>query len=220
MTGKKNNNKRGRKVARFRPDGVVPPLLPATRTVNLVWTSRRVYGESGVASGGNYTYAINNLYDPDKTGIGTQPINFDQMCALYTLFRVIQVDYDIEFVNVTTAASSTATVGVVPSWNDALPTDVIAWMGLPRSKQRMLSNLGGSNYCKMIGSVKPWQILSIPKAQYMSSPDYTCTASGSPARNVYLSTFCIGSGAAAAILSTIRFVFTVQCMIPVLNGFS
>jgi hypothetical protein len=109
-----------------------------------VWTSRRVYGESGVASGGNYTYAINNLYDPDKTGIGTQPINFDQMCALYTLFRVIQVDYDIEFVNVTTAASSTATVGVVPSWNDALPTDVIAWMGLPRSKQRMLSNLGGS----------------------------------------------------------------------------
>lgn len=213
---------RGRK-QRFGPvmaRDSVPPLFPATRRVSLVYTLRKAFGESSTAAGGAYTYAINNLYDPDKTGIGNQPINFDQISALYTLFRVVSVDYDIEMINVATTAGATATVGIVPSWNDALPTDPFAWFGLPYSRQKLLSNLGGSNIAKFTGRIEPWRVLSLPKRQYMSSPDYTCTATGSPARQVYLSTFCVGSGAVGAILSTVRFIFHVECMIPVLNTVS
>ena len=218
---KQKQKKRGMMAKPAGGPNAIPPILPPNMTVKLVYSNRKAFGEASVAAGGNYTFALNNLYDPDKTGIGQQPVNFDQLCTLYTLFRVVKVDYDVEIVHVTAqAAGVTATVGLVPTWNDALPTDPIAWFALSGARSKCLTPYGGSNYARFSGSIDPWSVLSIRRQQYMNDTDYTCTATGGPVRNVYLNIFCVGSGGTAACLLTISLVYTVEAMIPVLNSLS
>lgn len=43
----------------------------------------------GIASTGSYVFSLNGLYDPNISGVGTQPIGFDQLMALYQEFVVL-----------------------------------------------------------------------------------------------------------------------------------
>lgn len=227
MPGKRGSrsSKRSQPRRRRQPQSRgVPPLLPPSRVVPLVYCDRKFISESGTASGANYTWSLNNIYDPDKTGTGLQPINFDQICALYTQFRVVRVEYEVKMCCSTAYTPGTvlptSTVGVVPTWNDALPTSPVSWFGLARSRNALLNPLGGSNVKTFAGSVTPWEVLSIPKRQYMDDTDYICTTTGGPARSIYLNCFVVGNGAASGIMLSVSFTYHVQCMIPVLNTFS
>jgi len=214
------SHRKTRRSARVSALRTVQPFLPHSRTVQLCYVQRKGISETTVATGTTHTWSLNNLYDPDVTGIGTQPINFDQLCALYTLFRVTAVDYLFEVVDVIATGGSTVSVGIVPSWNNALPSDVTSWLGQPFVQSRYLTVIGNRIACDFRGHITPWHLLQVPKRQYMDSPDYTCTASGGPVRNVYITAFAIGSGAAASISISVRLIYTVQCMIPVLNALS
>lgn len=224
---KRQNRKPRRRGARSRPGGgtlAIRPVFPATRMVTLVYTDRKLFSESGAAAGAGYTYSLINLYDPDKTGTGSQPINFDQVCTLYSFFRVMKVSYTIEMQNATAytpgSVVSSATVGVVPTWNDALPTTVFSWLGLAGSRVKLLTPLGGSNIAKFQGTVLPYKLLGIPKRQYLDDTDYLCSSTGGPSRNVYLNLFTVGNSVGSAILSSVQLVYEVQCSIPVLNSLS
>jgi hypothetical protein len=165
-----------------------------------------------------------NLYDPDKTSTGSQPVNFDQLAALYTQFRVIRCDFDVQFCNATAytpgAVLPSALAGLVPTWNDALPTSPFTWVGQARARSKLLTPLGGSNLFRAIGSVRPWEVLSIPKEQYMADTDYICSASGPTNRNVYLNLFGVGNAAACTVWITGTLTYYAECMIPVLNTYS
>lgn len=202
----------------------IASVLPAVQVVALVYPIRQVMSESTVGTGCTYTYSLNNLYDPDKTGTGSQPINFDQIASLYTQFRVVRCDYDIQFCCASAytpgAITPSAVVGVVPTWNDALPTAPSAWQGLARAQTKLLTPVGGSNLFRVKGSVKPWEVLSIPKRQYMDDTDYTCSATGPPNRPLYLNLFGNGNASAATVWFVGTFTYYTECMIPVLNTFS
>jgi hypothetical protein len=190
----------------------------------MTYPFRVVISESTAGTGCTYTFSLNNLYDPDKTGVGQQPVNFDQVCSLYTQFRVVRCDYDVQFCNATAytpgAVLPSVTVGAVPTWNDALPTSPFTWIAQPRSCCKLLTPLGGSNIYRLRGSVRPWEVLSIPRRQYMDDTDYICSASGPTARNVYLNLFGVGNSAVATVWMTGTLTYYVQCMIPVLNTYS
>lgn len=43
------------------------------------------------------TWSLNDLYDPDVSGVGHQPMGYDQMCNFYNNWRVTGVKYSITF---------------------------------------------------------------------------------------------------------------------------
>lgn len=46
----------------------------------------------------NYTnFRANSLYDPDASGVGHQPLYFDQLAALYARYRVTGLRYSVRF---------------------------------------------------------------------------------------------------------------------------
>ncbi len=225
MPAKKQQKRTSRRGGK-RIQGLGAPIAfpyPQTTVVTMTYPDHNVISESVVGNGVTYTYALNGLYDPNTTGVGAQPIGFDQFSALYTLFRVVAIDLSVEFIcNIAAAASSASNVvGVSMSTLNALPASVQSWPGTPGTRSRMLTNNGQANRVTFSTRVKPWQVAGITKHQYMSSLDYTCTATGSPARNIYAILWSVGYGSAIAVTSyEIRLVYHVQCMQPVLNNLS
>ena len=44
---------------------------------------------AGAAGNGTYSFRANGMYDPDFTGVGKQPVYFDQLCAVYNHYTVL-----------------------------------------------------------------------------------------------------------------------------------
>lgn len=47
----------------------------------------------------NYVFRLNSLYDPDYTGVGHQPLYFDQLATLYERYKVYDVDIRVTATN-------------------------------------------------------------------------------------------------------------------------
>jgi hypothetical protein len=78
---------------------------------------------SGVIS--NYTFALNDLYDPNVTGTGHQPKGFDELSALYFRYKVISVHVKVTITN-------------------TLATTAVDWVMLPAQVSTSFSTIEGA----------------------------------------------------------------------------
>lgn len=53
----------------------------------------------GVGTAASHVYSCNGVYDPDITGVGHQPLGFDQFSLLYDHYTVIGSKISVTFVN-------------------------------------------------------------------------------------------------------------------------
>lgn len=71
---------------------------PQRMVAKLVYfTSGQLYNTSGIFQ--NQLMNLNSLYDPDRSGIGHQPLGRDQWAIWYNRYRVFKVDYIITLAN-------------------------------------------------------------------------------------------------------------------------
>lgn len=54
----------------------------------------------------NYFFSANGMYDPDVTGVGHQPMGFDQYMALYDHYKVLKSKITVEFLPAATNTQS------------------------------------------------------------------------------------------------------------------
>jgi len=105
------------------------PIFPATKTVRLRYaTFGTLSSTSGVVSA--YVYSANGLYDPDISGLGHQPMGFDQMMLSYEHYTVLSSNITFTFKN-TTASNPTVAVTAAPSsTNLTNATQIVEFGGL------------------------------------------------------------------------------------------
>jgi hypothetical protein len=60
----------------------------------------------------DYQFNLNSIFDPDRTGVGHQPLGHDQWSAFYNRYRVLAVELIAEFVN----------TGALPYWISMSPS--------------------------------------------------------------------------------------------------
>lgn len=197
------------------------PVCPFTLRVAPVSqaTYRFVYAESisltsaDAATAASHTMSLNNLYDPNISATGYQPIGFDQMSAVWLNYRVLSAKVRLEVFPTT----STGSVGFYPSGLSTLPADWNAWTVQPFSKTRTTST---TLPMRIEATISPWQVLGVTKANYMAENDYLSSSTGGPLRPVYLQLFAKSAGVATAVSTRIYIEYTVLASQPVALGMS
>jgi hypothetical protein len=97
---------------------------------------------TGLATG--YVFSANGLYDPDVSGVGTQPMGFDQMMIFYEHYTVTEAKIVVTFRNFSTAIAPV--VFIAFRADTVLSTDpkVVMETGNAISTQLMPANIDGS----------------------------------------------------------------------------
>lgn len=91
----KNGNKSKRSLIRRTHKTYIPRWVstknPIPQTMHTtLWYSQVVALNPAAFGIGLHTFRANDLYDPDYTGVGHQPMGFDQLMALYGKFTVLK----------------------------------------------------------------------------------------------------------------------------------
>lgn len=109
------------------------------------------FGITGSGSGSAKVFNLNSLYDPDRSGIGGQPQNYDQISQFYGTYWVAGCKWSVELVNANDMVVHCATLVS----DDATTVDFSDIIMQPRSRKRTLGTSGSGaarwsvgGYCK------------------------------------------------------------------------
>ncbi len=131
------------------------------------------------AAYGQYTYRGNSCFDPDETGVGHQPLYYDQYSAVYSKYKVISSRCRVTAANYNATAS--ASIVLVPSSNILTVTSYTIAMEQPYAKRTELlpiSTRGGVK-STITSTMSTQKILGLSKMQ-LSSEDYSATTGATP----------------------------------------
>lgn len=95
------------------PSRPIPTSFDNRYTVKLKYADT-IWLQHAHTATGNQRYALNDIWDPDVTGIGHQPYQRDNWAALYALYSVLETHVKLTFYNMvdTGFTSSTTPVAV------------------------------------------------------------------------------------------------------------
>lgn len=93
------------------------------------------------------TYNVNSTYDPDQTGVGTQPFGRDQMVTRYKKYEVLQCIATVRFYPNSTMTKPVIFGVLVQDNSDAVPTtgDKASWTENPHSRFKVMPHVGNVN---------------------------------------------------------------------------
>lgn len=99
-----------------------PRGLPTKMTWKTRYSETYVRLNPGVGgTAASHVFSLNGLYDPNITGVGGQPIGFDQIMPLFSHYTVIGFNANVKFIN--TEVSYPQIVGMYVSNAPATTTD-------------------------------------------------------------------------------------------------
>jgi len=130
---------------------------------------------------------LNSVYDPDLSGTGHQPYQFDQLKAMYGTYLVHKCDWSVTFFG---AAVAGLWVGVyiynTIGGSSLAGSTLDAIKEHNRVKMRVLPSTGEQRTI-ISGSTPIWEIFGISRAQYLAEPQaYGSAVSGNPAYSAIL----------------------------------
>lgn len=108
---------------RFWPRLSIAGPFPRSKSVKLVYTSEQISLSNSIGGvvGATRNFCLNGLFDPDLTGVGHQPMGFDQWAAFYNLYKVYKVDVKIRPLTIGNTASNSFLAAQVNASQDATP---------------------------------------------------------------------------------------------------
>lgn len=197
------------------PGSLISPVL----VTNMVYSQYWGVVESASGVGAYHTFRISDLYDPDFTSTGQQPVAFDQLAALYQRFRVLSVAVEVQYA---TRAATAARVGVFPSSQSSLPANAESWVCQPFAKHSMVAASGGApTITRLTARYSLPRILGLTNKEYLTDLDFSGTPSSSPIRNVFAHIWCHNkSGTPSAVEGFITLSYRVEWSQPYLNSVS
>lgn len=128
-------------------------------------------------------FRANDLYDPDYTSTGHQPMGFDQLMAFYDHFVVSQSRITVQFKNLG-GASLDVGIRLDANFNPvSVASDILEFGGLTRDVLEMKNVYGSTKALALsMDSSKVWRV----RKRDLSAKDTLCgNASSSPADCAY-----------------------------------
>lgn len=183
----KKSNKRTykRKVVKSKaPSRMLTTPFPKTRIVKLRYvTNVELNAAAGATT--SHGFRANDLYDPDYSGVGSQPYYFDQLMAMYNKFTVIGSKITVmPFGNSTTGEY--AIVGIYRDTDTTARTaNLVECMEAPGTKW---IGIGDANQNPRKLSLT-WSAKKTHGGKPLSNPDLAGSASASPTNSDFFRIF-------------------------------
>lgn len=156
---------------------------------------------AGVTS---YTFAINDLFDPNFTGVGSQPVYFDQWMTLYTRYRVVAVDVEFDYMG--DAGIARIACGPNPTLATGLTFDDMSGQ---RGAQVGFWNIGGPP-ARMQAHYDINKLFGIPRKALLGSVVYSGTSGSSPSSRMGWTISVSTSGASQGNYLSGRIIFSTR----------
>lgn len=212
------NNKRNRKPSK-RMNMSIATVVPNAFRTTMVYHMTGALTEAAVNTGVYAAFSLIDLNDPDKTGVGLQPVGYDQWGQMYSRFKVTGFKVELQYVN------RNDTDEVLVGWfihNSLAPTSSVqAWPAQRYAAARLLqASSGGNSTTTMTVSIPIWDVMSITKQQYMDELDFTQVSGAGPTKQAYISVFAQGFGTVASVRFDYKMKYTVELSDPVSLGMS
>lgn len=165
----------------------------------------------------SYLYASNDIYDPNVTGVGTQPLAYDQWCTLYN--RWVVLASEIEVICTSRAVSNQLSVAVVPITASSLTPSGYD----PASQMRyakIAATTGGGPSPKITSKVRMNELYGVPLQTVQSDDAFAGSTSASPNRRMLWGIYTETSGASDVFSLAIKIRYKVRFFQPYLSDVS
>jgi hypothetical protein len=158
---------------------VCPPQIE----VPLSYSARLIF--NGAVTVDN-VFNLNSLFDPDRSGVGHQPLGFDQWSAFYNRYRVDKADVIVDFSN--NAASSFNCL--IEGNNDATAIGTLAQFDAavesPYCSAASLGTLTGIPVKRLKRSFDLARVTGVTRAKYKNDDLYSATTGANPTEVITL----------------------------------
>lgn len=172
------------------------------------------YYEKGFSIGGGAvgtanTQLINlgSLFDPDTSGVGHQPLGFDQFAAIYEQYVVLVVKFEVVVANFSNAQVVTA--GVTISDSNVTQTDPRVLVENGGTDWRTLGFNGGNTAVQMFtGTVNLARVHGLTESQHISA--HLSFMGANPSESVFLHVWAADgfSGTCPTVQCSIRLTYS------------
>lgn len=179
--------------------------IPARQIVRMKYAEAF---ETNVANAYNFTFNLNSIYDPNRTGTGHQPYGHDQLALLYNRYRVIGCRYVVQAYS----GSSPIRFGILPANEVKSVGTVSELIENPRAQYKL--QIPGGNTQVIKGNAYIPAITGRSKTQYMSDDRYQASFGASPAELAILN-ICALTMAEVGV--TVQFQITLEYLVEVFD---
>lgn len=189
------------------------PFPPRKRCKMVYCGTHNMSSNAAQTFGTEQHYSLNGMFDPDITGIGHQPMGFDELNAIYTQHKVLSTrveltwsnpDADGLFVGYKLAPLNDPTILTAMNFDKAQESRTVI--------MRPINNTG-SQVVKQVFNVPAYIMLGVTRSQFNAeTSNYTGTASTNPPYSYgFRFAVCNPTTAAAVTISAhIRVVYDVE----------
>ncbi len=161
--------------------GVPYHLIPNEMRVSLK------YAQTNNIAAGTYSLQVfrgNSAYDPDYTGVGGQPLGFDEFSALYQNFRVHSST--ITWHSGSQASGSTQVMMVVPTLSTSSLTNIGNTVCMPYAKSELLQgDTGAPSVRTIVHAMRTHEIFGVRRSIVENDDTYWGSDSANPGKQFY-----------------------------------
>lgn len=207
-----------RKAARGYTGNTIQTARPQRMLGKLPYfTSGQLYNAVGLYQ--TQLMNLNSIYDPDRSGVGHQPLGHDEWNTWYNRYRVYKVDYIITFNNLD--ESQAAIVAVINQ--NGIPTYANeAAFEQPGAFVKTIGPVSGVNKCQVKGSVYLPRLNGKSPSAYRANDDTQATFGANPSEVLTqaLVVAPVLAGSPVNIAYTIKMMYHIEMFDPNTLGMS
>ncbi len=154
---------------------------------------------SSVNTANTYSFRLNSLYDPNYTGTGHQPYQFDQLSPIYNNYLVTRADFKV------TVIPDFATQGLqagLSVFTDTNVSDSASGKTLSELKEKAVTQVrpiatedNQKNYPVFRAAIDMARAFGVPKATYLGDQNFAAQTSANPSRTLYAELCIVDPGA-------------------------
>lgn len=148
----------------------------------------------------------NSLFDPDFSGIGHQPMGYDQWAVFYNRYRVYGCSYKITFSNTSTSYQGEVLVQQRP--NSVLSPSFEAATESPYKQLRVLPIEGATRPTVIKGYHNCAKIYGVSKRQYRAEQDYAALITANPPVNTFINVYLQNQTFVQSLAANVRVELT------------
>lgn len=121
----------------------------------------------------------NSAFDPDFTGVGSQPFGFDEWSALYNRYEVYASAISVHARSEQATVSSLSMISLTPSLTSVIPASGFDVIGEARTRKRMLQHITGGPPTFIKSFMSTRKMFGASKS-YVNNTDFSATAGLNP----------------------------------------